>query len=135
MHRHSLGSPATKPQPAGGEGGSDEIEQEKRIRWCPRADRSIHLIPLLTLLCLLIWRFSVAGAEAQPWEMNPKIGLFYDATVRPRLDAQLVFSGSDEADGKWPLLSGNELATTGHITINEPCYLKTGRQLGPDINM
>ncbi|XP_042389420.1 uncharacterized protein LOC121981122 [Zingiber officinale] len=54
MHRHSLGSPATKPQPAGGEGGSDEIEQDKRIRWCPRADRSIHLIPLLTLLCLLV---------------------------------------------------------------------------------
>ncbi|WOL05587.1 hypothetical protein Cni_G14316 [Canna indica] len=65
MQRQSLGSPTSKIQlsaAAGGGGATsraarpdeEEIKAEKQIRCTPKVEKSIHLVPLLTLLCLLI---------------------------------------------------------------------------------
>ncbi|XP_072963778.1 uncharacterized protein [Typha angustifolia] len=65
MQRQSIGSPGSKIQIKGGvfAGGAavavseveeEEVKAEKPIRSSLRADRSIHLIPLLTILCFLV---------------------------------------------------------------------------------
>ncbi|OAY65087.1 uncharacterized protein LOC109714586 [Ananas comosus] len=63
MQRQSIGSPSSKLQINGGGGAAssssaaaaaEEVKVEKAIRWSSRAERSIHLIPLLTLLCFLV---------------------------------------------------------------------------------
>ncbi|XP_008800094.1 uncharacterized protein LOC103714580 [Phoenix dactylifera] len=74
MQRQSLGSPGAKLQMSGAAGGGDkeerrrsaggaaavtvpeeeQIKAEKLIRSNSRTERSIHLIPLLTVLCLLL---------------------------------------------------------------------------------
>ncbi|RWV86035.1 hypothetical protein BHE74_00042441 [Ensete ventricosum] len=61
MQRQSLGSPGSKTRlSSGGATGrmeqqpEEEMKAEKQIRWSVRADRSIHLIPILTILCLLV---------------------------------------------------------------------------------
>ncbi|URD98133.1 hypothetical protein MUK42_30504 [Musa troglodytarum] len=61
MQRQSLGSPGSKTRLSGGGAAGrmeqqpeEEMKAEKQIRWSLRADRSIHLIPILTILCLLV---------------------------------------------------------------------------------
>ncbi|XP_073001908.1 uncharacterized protein [Typha latifolia] len=67
MQRQSIGSPGSKIQIKGGvftggaaaavseaEAEEEEVKAEKPIRSSLRADRSIHLIPLLTIICFLV---------------------------------------------------------------------------------
>ncbi|WOK98679.1 hypothetical protein Cni_G07391 [Canna indica] len=60
MQRQSLGSPSSRSHlsAAGGRvipaGSEEEAKAEKPIRCGSRVARSIHLIPVLTLLCLLV---------------------------------------------------------------------------------
>ncbi|XP_074563918.1 uncharacterized protein LOC141820497 [Curcuma longa] len=69
MHRQSLGSPGPKlhisgmednrKSLVGGSGGhphepSMEAVEDKVIRTSSRSERSIHLIPIFTILCLLV---------------------------------------------------------------------------------
>ncbi|CAL9133064.1 unnamed protein product [Musa acuminata var. zebrina] len=68
MQRQSLGSPGPKPLVSAVAGGAEREEKrksigsavvrateaDKGIRARPRAERLIHLIPVLTILCLLV---------------------------------------------------------------------------------
>ncbi|URD80886.1 hypothetical protein MUK42_19009 [Musa troglodytarum] len=68
MQRQSLGSPGPKPLVSAVAGGAEREEKrksigsavvgatdaDKGIRASPRAERLIHLIPVLTILCLLV---------------------------------------------------------------------------------
>lgn len=59
MQRLSLGSPAGRPRPsAAGEGleAADEKAAKAVVRAAapPAPDKSIHLVPVLTLLCFLV---------------------------------------------------------------------------------
>ncbi|RRT38256.1 hypothetical protein B296_00041545 [Ensete ventricosum] len=68
MQRQSLGSPGPKPLVSAVPGGAEREEKrksigiavvgateaDKGIRASPRAERLIHLIPVLTILCLLV---------------------------------------------------------------------------------
>lgn len=62
MQRQSLGSPSSKLQIHGGgkeqklqlEEADEEKKAEKLLRPSSRTEKSIHLIPLLTLFCFLI---------------------------------------------------------------------------------
>ncbi|XP_072987237.1 uncharacterized protein [Typha latifolia] len=65
MQRQSIGSPSSKPQINSGGGGGGAAEEKEIKEEKPtgsssrRTERSIHLIPLLTLLCfLLLYLFS-----------------------------------------------------------------------------
>ncbi|CAL9076445.1 unnamed protein product [Musa textilis] len=68
MQRQSLGSPGPKPLVSAVAGGAEREEKrksigsavvgatdaDKGIRASPRAERLIHIIPVLTILCLLV---------------------------------------------------------------------------------
>ncbi|KAH7687290.1 hypothetical protein IHE45_04G158300 [Dioscorea alata] len=77
MHRQSLGSPNSKLQIHGeiAGGGSavaeetDETKTEKMARFCSKSERSIHLIPLLTLFCLLVLYFF--SHDPSPSDLTP----------------------------------------------------------------
>ncbi|KAM0935386.1 hypothetical protein DsansV1_C29g0211261 [Dioscorea sansibarensis] len=93
MQRQSLGSPNSKLQIHGEIAGggpavaeeADETKSEKMARSCSKSERSIHLIPLLTLFCLLVLYFF--SHDPSPSDL-PSIG----GEVRV-LDPKVVLGG------------------------------------------
>ncbi|XP_010911673.2 uncharacterized protein [Elaeis guineensis] len=106
MQRQSLGSPGAKLQMNGVAGGGDkeerrrsapgagaaaaaaeeeeQIKAEKLIRSSSRTERSIHLIPLLTVLCLLL--LYLISHDPTPKELEKLGG-----------DARLLFDNAESA--------------------------------------
>jgi hypothetical protein len=55
MQRLSLGSPAGRPHPSAVADGPDEKAAKSAVRGAAAVpDKSIHLVPVLTLLCFLV---------------------------------------------------------------------------------
>ncbi|KAJ8510831.1 hypothetical protein OPV22_001265 [Ensete ventricosum] len=102
MQRQSLGSPGPKPLVSAVPGGAEREEKrksigiavvgateaDKGIRASPRAERLIHLIPVLTILCLLVlYHFShdLSLPDSQTLDGSEM-----------RLDSKVGVSGADK---------------------------------------
>ncbi|CAL9753194.1 unnamed protein product [Musa acuminata subsp. burmannicoides] len=112
MHRQSLGKPGAKHLISGAAGGTRKeekrksiasaagsavaqapaaedmaIEADKLLRASSRADKSIHLIPVFTILCLLVLYFF--SHEPSPTDMQA----FGSSALR--LDSRAAVSGAE----------------------------------------
>ncbi|XP_010933435.1 uncharacterized protein [Elaeis guineensis] len=131
MQRQSLGAPGAKLQVNGNGGGGEreerrksaagvaaaavaveeDIKVEKLIRSSSRMERSIHLIPLLTVLCLLL--LYLISHDPTPKELEILGG-----------DAHLLFQNAGSATE-----IGRNIGTGGITAIRSHRGLKEARKI------